>query len=226
MTTTTVYIIAGVAFVGSWLVRRWLAQTYTRWSGIPNAFGLTGAQAAAAILRKNGVDNVRIESVRGRLTDHYDPQKDVLRLSADNFDSTSVAAVAVSAHEAGHAMQDASNDVRLRLRRFLVPVAALGSRIGPIIVMAGLFTGSAAVLRAGVYLLVGMILFQLATLPVEFDASRRAMQDLRELGFTDPEHEDGTRRVLRAAALTYVAAAATSIAYFATLFAGSRRGPV
>lgn len=226
MSTTTVYIIAGAAFLGSWLVKRWLAGTYAKWSKVPHSHGVTGAQAASAILQKNGVTNVRIEPVRGRLTDHYDPQKDILRLSASNYGEASVAAVAVSAHEAGHAMQDASNDVRLRLRRFLVPLAAFGSRIGPVIVMAGLFTGSGTILRVGAFLLAGMVLFQLATLPVEFNASRRALRNLRELGFTDPEQEDGTRMVLRAAAFTYVAAAATSIAYFATLFAGTRRGSI
>ena len=226
MSTTTVYIIAGAAFLGSWLVKRWLAATYAKWSQVPHTHGVTGAQAAAAILAKNGVNNVRIEPVKGRLTDHYDPQKDILRLSDSNFGEASVAAVAVSAHEAGHAMQDASNDLRLRLRRYLVPMAALGSRIGPMIVMAGLFTGSGTILRIGAFMLAGMVVFQLATLPVEFNASRRAMRNLRELGFTDPEQEDGTRMVLRAAAFTYVAAAATSIAYFATLFAGSRRRSV
>jgi Zn-dependent membrane protease YugP len=132
--------------------------------------------------------------------------------------------MAVSAHEAGHAMQDASNDLRLRLRRFLVPAAALGSRLGPVIVMAGLFTGSGTILRIGAFLLAGMVVFQLATLPVEFNASKRALNNLRQLGITDPEQEAGTKQVLTAAAFTYVAAAATSIAYFATLFAGSRRG--
>ncbi|MDH3292873.1 MAG: zinc metallopeptidase [Acidimicrobiia bacterium] len=224
MSTTTVYIIAGVAFLGSWLVKRWLKATYVTWSQVPHTHGITGAQVAAAILRSNGINHVRIEPVEGRLTDHYDPQRDILRLSASNFGESSVAAVAVSAHEAGHAMQDASNDIRMRLRRFLVPLAALGSRLGPFVLMAGLFLGSGTVLRVGAFLLAGMVIFQLATLPVEFNASKRAMQNLRELGFTDPEQEDGTRKVLTAAAFTYVAAAATSIAYFATLFAGGRQG--
>lgn len=222
MDTTIVYLIAGAAFLASWLVKRWLKHTYAKWSQVPNTHGITGAQTAAAILASNGVNHVRIEPVRGKLTDHYDPQKDILRLSTSNFQERSVAAMAVSAHEAGHAMQDASNDLRLRLRRFLVPAAAFGSRMGPMIVMAGLFTGSQTILLAGALLLAGMILFQLATLPVEFNASRRAMNSLRELGFTDPEQEEGTRAVLTAAALTYVAAAATSIAYFLTLF-GRRR---
>lgn len=222
MNSTTVYLVAGAAFLASWLVKRWLKNTYATWSRVPNTHNVTGAQVAQAILHKNGVNHVRIQPTPGRLTDHYDPQKDILRLSAANYQTTSVAAIAVSAHEAGHAMQDASNDIRLRLRRFLVPAAALGSRLGPMIVMAGFFTGSDTILRMGAFLLAGMVIFQLATLPVEFNASKRAMRNLRELGLTDPEQEEGIERVLRAAAFTYVAAAATTLAYFATLFASRR----
>jgi Zn-dependent membrane protease YugP len=223
MSTTVIYIIAGVAFGSSWLVKRWLASTYNKWSQVPNTHGVTGAETAAAILQSNGVTNVRIEPVKGRLTDHYDPDKDILRLSATNYTQTSVAAMAVSAHEAGHAMQDAHGDFRLKFRRFLVPAAAMGQRFGPIIVIAGMISQNAMILQIGVLLLAGMMLFQIATLPVEFNASRRALRNLRKLGLDDPEQEKGTKRVLTAAALTYVAAAATSLAYFATLFAGRGR---
>ena len=223
MSTTVIYIIAGVAFGSSWLVKRWLASTYNKWSQVPNTHGVTGAETAAAILQSNGVTNVRIEPVKGRLTDHYDPDKDILRLSATNYTQTSVAAMAVSAHEAGHAMQDAHGDFRLKFRRFLVPAAAMGQRFGPIIVIAGMISQHAMILQIGVLLLAGMMLFQIATLPVEFNASRRALRNLRKLGLDDPEQEKGTKRVLTAAALTYVAAAATSLAYFATLFAGRGR---
>ncbi len=224
MNTLTIYLIAGVAFVGSWLVKRWLTSTYNKWSKVPNTHGVTGAQTAAAILQSNGVTSVRIEPVKGRLTDHYDPERDVLRLSATNYASTSVAAMAVSAHEAGHAMQDFTGDWRLRFRRFLVPAAAMGQRFGPIILMVGIVSQSRLILQIGVLLLAGTMLFQIATLPVEFNASRRALRNLRKLGLDDPEQEKGTKRVLTAAAFTYVAAAATSLAYFAALFAGGRRG--
>lgn len=227
MSTLTIYIIAGVAFGASWLVKRWLKTTYNRWSQVPNTHGVTGAETAAAILAHNGVTNVRIEPVKGRLTDHYDPDRDILRLSNTNYGSTSVAAMAVSAHEAGHAMQDARGDLRLRFRRFLVPAAAMGQRFGPIILMVGLFSQSQMILQIGVLLLAGTMLFQIATLPVEFNASKRALKNLRALGLDDPEQEKGTKRVLTAAALTYVAAAATSMAYFAAMFAGGgRRGRV
>ncbi len=226
MSTLTIYIIAGLAFGGSWLVKRWLAATYNKWSKVPNTHGVTGAQTAAAILAHNGVTNVRIEPVKGRLTDHYDPDRDILRLSSTNYGSTSVAAMAVSAHEAGHAMQDARGDFRLRFRRFLVPAAAMGQRFGPIILMVGLFSQSRTILQIGVLLLAGTMLFQIATLPVEFNASRRALKNLRALGLDDPEQEKGTKRVLTAAAFTYIAAAATSLAYFAAMFAGGRRSSI
>ncbi len=221
-TTTLIYLIAGASFLSSFLVRRWLANTYAKWSRVPNTHGITGAQTAQAILDKNGVRNVRIEPVKGNLTDHYDPDRDILRLSATNYAQASVASMAVSAHEAGHAMQDAHNDRRLAFRRFLVPVAALGNRLGPLLLIFGFILGSTTAIQLGALLFVGMLVFQLATLPVEINASLRALRNLRELGFTDPEQEAGTRRVLTAAALTYVAAAVTSMAYLATLFAGQR----
>lgn len=222
MSNAFIYIMAAVAFGGSWLVKRWLKSTYKTWSQVPNTYRITGAQTAAAILKMRGVSNVRIERVRGSLTDHFDPQKDILRLSETNHDSISVAAMAVSAHEAGHAIQDNREDIRLKLRKFMVPVAAMGGRFSPYLLMGGFFLGSDTLLRWGAFLMVGTLIFQLLTLPVEFNASKRAMDNLEELGFTDPEQREGTRKVLTAAALTYVAAAATSIAYIATIWATTR----
>jgi len=222
MSVGTAYLFAGLAFVASLIVRWWLKRTYRKWSQVPNQHGVTGAQTAAAILADHGVTNVEIQRVRGKLTDHYDPAKDILRLSKTNHGTTSVAAMAVSAHEAGHALQDASGDVRLKLRRYLVPMAALGSRFGSMAVMAGFLTGSPFIINIGAFLLGGMLLFQLATLPVEFNASRRALDSLERLGLSDPVERDGVEAVLRAAALTYVAAAATTLAYLATLLARGR----
>ncbi len=222
MSAGLLYLIAGFCFAASFYVKWKLKRTYKQWSRVPNQHGVTGAETAAAILRDNGVNNVEIQRVRGKLTDHYDPVKDILRLSRTNFGERSVAAMAVSAHEAGHALQDASDDLRLKLRKFLVPMAALGSRFGPMVAIVGFMTGSKSILQIGVFLLAGMMIFQIATLPVEFNASRRALNNLERLGLSDPAQRDGVEKVLRAAALTYVAAAATSIAYFATLFARSR----
>jgi len=219
--TAVFYLMAGIAFGGSWLVKRWLKSTYAKWSQVPNTYRITGAQAAAAILAQKGITNVRIERVKGKLTDHFDPAKDILRLSTSNHDGISIAAMAVSAHEAGHAIQDYRDDIRLRLRKYMVPIAAFAGRFSPYLLMAGFF-GNATLLRWGAYLMVGTLVFQLLTLPVEFNASRRAMANLEELGFTDPEQREGTRKVLTAAALTYVAAAATSLAYIATIWATTR----
>ncbi len=222
MSTGLAYLLAAIAFGGSFVVKWWLKRTYKIWSNVPNLYGVTGAQTAAAILADHGVTTVQIQQVKGALTDHYDSQRDILRLSQTNFGVTSVAAMAVSAHEAGHALQDAHNDFRLRVRHFLVPMAALGSRFGPMVVIAGFMTGSDTIIKIGALLLAGMTIFQLATLPVEINASRRALESLERLGLSDPEQRDGVKRVLTAAALTYVAAAATSLAYFATLFARGR----
>ncbi len=216
------YALAGIAFVGSWLVKRYLKTTYKKWSMVENQYKVTGAQTAAAILEDQGITGVRLEQVRGKLTDHYDPSKDILRLSQQNWGKTSVSAMAVSAHEAGHAMQDFSGDFRLKLRKFLVPLAALGARFGPMVVMVGLIGGNEGILKIGALLLGGMTIFQIATLPVEFNASKRALESLERLGLSDPAQRDGVEAVLRAAALTYVAAAATSLAYFAMLFARGR----
>ncbi|MEM7091826.1 MAG: zinc metallopeptidase [Actinomycetota bacterium] len=219
MSNGFVLIVSVIAFGGSWLVKRWLDSTYRTWSRVPNSYGVTGAQTADAILRLRGVSNVKIEQVKGRLTDHFDPARDILRLSQTNYSSTSVAAMAVSAHEAGHAIQDHRDDIRLRLRKYFVPFAAFGGRFSPWLVGGGFIFGSDFLLRLGAWMLVGTLVFQLLTLPVEFNASKRALANLEELGLTDPEQLRGTRRVLTAAALTYVAAAATSIAYVATLWA-------
>ncbi|MDW3177348.1 MAG: zinc metallopeptidase [Acidimicrobiia bacterium] len=222
MSTGLAYLLAAIAFGGSYLVKWWLKRTYSRWSKVENQYKVTGAQTAAAILQDHGVEGVQLQQVRGKLTDHYDPTKDILRLSQSNWGTTSVAAMAVSAHEAGHALQDHTDDVRLRLRRYLVPLAALGARFGPMVVIAGYLTGSDSILKTGALLLAGMTIFQIATLPVEFNASRRALDSLERLGLSDPAQRDGVEAVLRAAALTYVAAAATSLAYFAMIFARGR----
>lgn len=222
MSTGIIYLIAIGSWVFSWFVKRWLKRTYAQWSRVPNQHNVTGAETARAILRANQVRNVKVTSVKGRLTDHYDPMRDILRLSKSNFATRSVAAMAVSAHEAGHALQDANNDIRLRARRFLAPVAALGGRFGPIVAFAGVMIGNTTVLQVGAFLLGGTLLFQLLTLPVEFHASREAMSNLKELGLTDPAQVKGAEQVLRAAAFTYVAAAATSIAYLSFLLTGGR----
>lgn len=196
-----------------------VSSAFNRYSQVANSRRLTGAQAARFILDRNGLQNVQIERVRGNLTDHYDPRSEVLRLSESVYDKATIAAVSVAAHEVGHALQDAENYSPLRLRTFLVPAAQLGSSLSFYMVLFGLIFGSGSsfsqlIINTGIALFCIAVLFQLVTLPVEFNASRRAELQLAE-GLLPPDELKGTRAVLNAAALTYVASLITA---FGTLF--------
>ena len=184
-------------------------------SAVRNSRGLTGAQAASRVLYEHGVTNVRIERVSGTLTDHYDPRANVIRLSDGVFDSTSVAAVGIACHEAGHAVQYAKNYAPIRMRNAILPVCNVGSKIGIPLAIIGLVIGSMVgrwLFWAGILLYGLVALFQLVTLPVEFNASRRALQTIDDTGMLAGEEYKGARKVLTAAALTYVAALAVSLA--------------
>jgi uncharacterized protein len=219
------YLIIGlVAFVGSLAVQGWLRNTYGTWSRRPNTAGLTGQQVAQAILRANGLaGDVRVVATPGELTDHYDPSKKVVALSKHNFSQASVAAVAVAAHEVGHALQHAKGYAPLRWRNAVLPVAMIGSQWGPILAIVGIMVGASGLLDLGIVLFGAAVVFQLVTLPVEFDASRRALAQMRSLGVVTPADEGGSRAVLNAAAMTYVAAAATAIMYLLYFIMQSRR---
>ncbi len=189
--------------------------TYKKMSAVRNSRGLTGAQAASRVLYEHGVTNVRIERVSGTLTDHYDPRANVIRLSDGVFDSTSVAAVGIACHEAGHAVQYAKNYAPIRARNAILPVCNVGSKIGIPLAIIGLVIGSMVgrwLFWAGILLYGLVALFQLVTLPVEFNASRRALQTIDDTGMLAGEEYKGARKVLTAAALTYVAALAVSLA--------------
>lgn len=187
-------------------------STYKKYEKIRSASGMTGAQAAELILRRNGVLGVTVQHVAGELTDHYDPARGVVNLSDATYNSTSVAAIGVAAHECGHVMQHETGYIPLRLRTALVPVANIGSNFGIWIVMIGLILGMNSTLAMiGVYLFSFGVLFQLVTLPVEFDASRRALVMLQDYGILGQTETEGSRKVLSAAALTYVASAAASV---------------
>ena len=189
--------------------------------------GLTGAEAARRILYYAGLSNIRVEHVSGNLTDHYDPKGKVLRLSDSTYGSTSVAAIGVAAHECGHAIQDAERYMPLRLRAALVPAANLGSRLGVPIIILGVILGSNYLLvQIGIWVFSLAVLFQLVTLPVEFNASGRAMNILESRGILGQEELGMSRKVLSAAALTYVAAAASSVLQLlrlVLLYGGGRR---
>lgn len=185
---------------------------FARWSRVRTRSGRTGAEIAREILRRSGVRDVRVERVAGLLSDHYDPRTKTLRLSPDVHDAPSIAAAGVAAHEVGHALQHASGYAPLKIRSFLAPAASFGSNIGVIVILLGIATGAIGVAKIGVALFAAMVAFVLVTLPVEFDASRRAKALLPELGLTSGEEGRGVSAVLGAAALTYVAGAVAAIA--------------
>jgi uncharacterized protein len=222
---TMSYLMLGViALVGSLIVQGWLRSTYGTWSRRGNTAGITGYETARAILTANGLaDDVGIEMVKGDLSDHYDPSKRVVRLSEANYRQASVAGMAVAAHEVGHALQHASAYAPLRVRSAVLPIAQLGSQWGPMLAMVGIFMGATGLLQIGIWLFAGAVLFQLVTLPIEFDASRRAHDQLAQLGLVTGADAGGARAVLNAAAMTYVAAAATAIMYLVYFILRSRR---
>ncbi|CEM60707.1 peptidase [Treponema phagedenis] len=187
-------------------------STFSKFSEIETRRRITGAQAAAILLKNNGLSNIEVNKVSGDLTDHYDPSKKVLRLSEPVFSKTSVSAVGVAAHETGHAIQDKLHYGPLVLRSTLVPVANIGSMAGPYLAMAGLIFGINILLNLGIIFFGVAVLFYLVTLPVEIDASRRALILLQQNAILSEEELQGAKKVLTAAALTYIASALTAVA--------------
>jgi uncharacterized protein len=210
------YVLMGVVFLATLAIQFYLQRTYARYSQVANSRGYTGQQVARAILDAYGLQNVEVVSVPGSLTDHYDPRTKRVALSEPNFHSPSAAALAVAAHEVGHAIQDAKNYSWLRVRAGLLPVASIGSNLGPLLIMGGLLFGAAGagsqmLMTVGLALFGAAALFQLVTLPVEFDASSRALAVLKKMNFLENNEMEGARKVLTAAALTYVAALASTL---------------
>ena len=198
-------------------------STFKKYSAIRNVRGMTGAEAARAVLNANGVTDVRIEYVSGNLTDHYDPKNKVIRLSQDVYDAATPAAVGVAAHEAGHAAQYAANYLPIRIRAAIIPAINIGSKLSVPLIILGLllpglrifapyteFFNLIAWIGVACYSL--CVLFQLVTLPTEFNASRRAVAAIERCGLLMPEEQQGAKKVLKAAALTYVAALSASLA--------------
>lgn len=199
-------------------------NAYRKYSQVANSSHLTGAQVARKILDDNGLYDVAIEEVQGQLSDHYDPRSKVVRLSTDNYHGASMAASAIAAHEVGHAIQDAQDYAFLRFRHALVPVANLGSNFAYLLIIAGLLLSLTQLALVGIVFMGAAVLFQLVTLPVEFDASNRAMAQLVSTGIIRNSEERETKKVLNAAALTYVAAALVAVlelVRFVLMFLGS-----
>ncbi|MCM1039284.1 MAG: zinc metallopeptidase [Roseburia sp.] len=189
-----------------------VSSTFRKYSRVRSRSGLTGAEAAQRILQLSGIYDVRIEHIRGELTDHYDPRAKVLRLSDATYGSTSVAAIGVAAHECGHALQHHKGYTPLSIRTALVPAANIGSKLGiPIIILGALLGMNQIFIQIGIWVFALAVLFQIVTLPVEFNASGRALTMLGSYGLMENDETRGCRKVLGAAALTYVAAAASAI---------------
>lgn len=192
-------------------------STYRRFGGVPSARGISGAQAARMVLDENGLYDVKIEQIGGELTDHFDPKANVVRLSADVYNSTSVAAIGIACHEVGHAVQHATGYFPIKIRAAIVPLTNFGSKLAmPLLLIGLILSGIAeqyiAIAYLGVLCFALSAVFQLVTLPTEFNASARAMRAVRSSLLLSDEEQRGTRKVLTAAALTYVAALAVSLA--------------
>ena len=206
-------------------------STFSKYSKVNSIRRLTGAEAAQRVLSANGVRGVRIERVSGNLTDHYDPKTNVIRLSDSVYGSASVAAIGVAAHEAGHAVQYAHNYGPIKVRAVIIPITNLGSKLAMPLILAGIllsFLGglSNTLVYLGILAFSLSIVFQLVTLPVEFNASRRAMEAIETAGLLTHEEQQGARKTLKAAAMTYVAATAVAVAQVVRLlilFGGRRR---
>lgn len=205
------YLLLIIGMILSLLASAKLKSTFGVYRKIRSASGLTGAETAQRILRNAGIYDVQVVPIQGSLTDHYDPQKKVLGLSQDVYGQTSLAAVGVAAHECGHAIQHANNYALLNLRSAIVPAANIGANISWPLFLAGLIFSIRPLLTLGILLFSLAVLFQLVTLPVEINASSRALRMLQSTGILSPEENKGARKVLTAAALTYVAALASSI---------------
>ena len=220
-------MFAGMAISG--VVALWLRSTYSKYSKQRSYSGMSGAQVARAILDRNGLNNVPVEPVAGQLTDHYDPRGKVIRLSEGNFRSDSIAAASVAAHEVGHAIQDASGYVPMKLRSGIVPIVNFSNQLFMPLLFGGFILGGFSgpglgqtLIMAAAVLFLAVFAFQVVTLPVEVNASTRAYGQLTRYGFLSSREAAGTKRVLSAAAMTYIAAAVGSLLILLSLFVASR----
>ncbi len=224
---TNYYIYMIPAFILMLIAQWYVSSAFKRWSRVPNQRQMTGLEAVKRLINSAGLYDIRLEQARGRLTDHYDPRKKVLSLSAEVAQNASVASLAIAAHELGHAQQDQEDYFLLRLRAAMVPAVNIGSYLGWILILIGLLFNLLDLAWLGLIVFSGGAIFALATLPVELNASARARQMLTTSGliYTEEEHR-GMNTVLNAAALTYVAGLITAIMqllYFASTITGRRR---
>jgi uncharacterized protein len=221
---TTLFLVTAIVplLFGLWAQMK-VKRTFAKYSKVAPHNGMSGAEAAAAVLRSSGLPNLQIRPVAGRLTDHYDPRNRTLNLSGDVGQASSLAALGVAAHEAGHAIQDARRYLPMRIRQALVPAATIGQSLWFIPVVLGLIMGLTGLVTIGLVLFAAIVLFQLVTLPVEFDASKRALVALEGQGLLAADEVPGARAVLNAAALTYIAGFVAALGQLIYFFALSRQ---
>ena len=219
---TVLLLILVPLIVGLWAQAK-ISGTYKKYSQVPSRGHITGREAAGYVMQKAGINDVDIVSIRGHLTDHYDPMHKRLALSEENFNGTSLAAIGVAAHEAGHAIQHAVGYKALQIRMALIPITNISSQLLPFVIIGGFFFGILGLIKLGILVYLVLTVFQLVTLPVEFDASRRAKAELATLGIIDSQEMHGVDKTLTAAGYTYVAAFIASLANLVYLILLSRR---
>ncbi len=219
------YLILIPAIIISLYAQIKVSSSYRKYSSMRNSSGITGADVARRILYSNGLSDVQIQVIGGNLSDHYDPTKKVLRLSADVANSSSIASIAVAAHECGHAIQHATGYSPLKLRSTIVPIANIASSMSWILLLAGILLSSDGLVTVGILAFTGYVLFHLVTLPVEFNASSRALAQIEGLGISTQEELHYEKKMLTACAMTYISAAITAILQLLRLIliANSRR---
>jgi Zn-dependent membrane protease YugP len=214
---TIIILIPGIIIAA--IAQGMVSSSFNKYSKIKNSRNMTGAEAAKRILNKNHLENVRVERVSGKLTDHYDPKRQVLRLSESVYDNTSISAIGVAAHEVGHAIQDKKSYVPLKIRSAIVPVVNIASTAAFPLFLIGFFIGGSrgltdigfALMNIGIIFFIGVLFFYLITLPVEINASSRAINELENNGLINDADKKGVKKVLQAAAFTYIASALTAL---------------
>ena len=211
-TTMLFYGVAIISFIIVSASQAYIRSSYKKYSKVKNSIHLTGKDAALKILKTNNMSNVKVEEVSGFLSDHYDPSTKTVRLSTNNYNDASIAAVSIAAHECGHALQDKEGYFMLRLRASLVPLVNLSSKAGYLVIMIGVFANLFKLVWIGILLEMIILLFQLVTLPVEINASSRAMKQIKSIGLLSGNEVTKGRTMLISAALTYVASVASAIA--------------
>ncbi len=220
MITFILFVVAIVVVIGA---QAYIGRAFKEYRTTKINRNITGFEAARRILDHNGLNKVHVVEVKGELSDHYDPTQKVVRLSTPIFHESSIAAVAIAAHEVGHALQDKESYIFMKIRAALVPVVSLISYLGYFALFIAIFAGITQYLMIGILILLATFLFQIVTLPVEFDASKRANQQLLELGLIDVSEKEKVKAMLNAAALTYVAALVATLLQIIRLFLMTRR---